>query len=88
MTERKAVTRAELADDEVATVLAEALAGRHLSRRAANSSPPRSDGSPGRYHPAQATWQAFRAALTPPQTCSTLRLLDQIDAAPERRSPC
>jgi hypothetical protein len=35
MTERKAITRAELADDETATVLADALAGRRLSRRAA-----------------------------------------------------
>jgi hypothetical protein len=35
MTERKAITRVELADDETATVLAEALAGRHLSRRTA-----------------------------------------------------
>jgi hypothetical protein len=35
MTERKAITRSELADDETATVLAEALAGRCLSRRAA-----------------------------------------------------
>ena len=34
MTERKATTRAELTDDETATVLAEALAGRRLSRRA------------------------------------------------------
>ena len=33
MTERKATTRAELTDDETATVLAEALAGRRLSRR-------------------------------------------------------
>lgn len=35
MTERKAITRSELADDETATVLAKALAGRCLSRRAA-----------------------------------------------------
>ena len=35
MTERKAITRAELTDDEIATVLAEAFAGRRLSRRAA-----------------------------------------------------
>jgi hypothetical protein len=35
MTGRKAITRAERADDETATVLADALAGRRLSRRAA-----------------------------------------------------
>jgi hypothetical protein len=35
MTQRKAITRAELADDETATVLADALAGRRLNRRAA-----------------------------------------------------
>ena len=35
MTERKATTRIELADDEMAAVLAEALAGRRLSRRSA-----------------------------------------------------
>lgn len=35
MTERKAITRSELADDETATVLTEALAGRRLSRGAA-----------------------------------------------------
>jgi hypothetical protein len=35
MTERKATPRIELADDEMATVLAKALAGRRLSRRAA-----------------------------------------------------
>jgi len=33
--DRKAVTRAEATDAETATVLAEALAGRRLSRRAA-----------------------------------------------------
>ena len=35
MTERKAINRAELAEDNTATVLAEALAGHRLSRRAA-----------------------------------------------------
>jgi hypothetical protein len=35
MTGRKAISRAELTDDETATVLAEARAGRRLSRRAA-----------------------------------------------------
>ena len=35
MTQRKAITRAELADDETATVLADALAGCRLNRRAA-----------------------------------------------------
>jgi hypothetical protein len=35
LTERRAMNRAELTDDETATVLAEALAGRRLSRRAA-----------------------------------------------------
>ena len=35
MTERKAITRTELPNDDTATVLAEALAGRRLSRRAA-----------------------------------------------------
>jgi hypothetical protein len=33
--DRKAVTRAEATEEETATVLAEALAGRRLSRRAA-----------------------------------------------------
>jgi ABC-type transporter Mla subunit MlaD len=35
MTGGKAITRAELTDDETATLLAEALAGHRLSRRAA-----------------------------------------------------
>lgn len=33
--DRKAIPRVELTDDEAATVLAEALGGRRLSRRAA-----------------------------------------------------
>jgi hypothetical protein len=37
MSKRKAITRAELADDETATVLADALAGRRVARQIASA---------------------------------------------------
>jgi hypothetical protein len=66
VTYRKAVIRAEFADDETAAVLAQALAGRRLSRRSA--------------HQLAATLRRVTGAL-PPGTGNLAGLSRRLDAA-------
>ena len=74
MTERKAINRAELAEDDTATVLAEALAGHRLSRRAARQLATSLRRVTEALPPGTGNLAGLRAVSPPPPTCSTLRL--------------
>jgi len=80
MTEQKATTRAALTDDETATVLAEALAGRRLSRRAARQLATSLQRVTGALPPGTGNLAGLTRRLT-----TAAELLDAQAAAPPRR---
>jgi hypothetical protein len=86
MNVRKAITRVELTDDETATVLAEALAGRRLSCRAARQLAATLRRVTGAlHHRERATWRDSRATSPPRPTSSKLKLPHRLVGAPNRR---
>jgi len=72
-------------DDETAAVLAEALAGSRLSRRAALQLAASLRRVTGAFPAGAGNLADSPAALTPPQTSSAFRPPHQIDSAPETR---